>query len=242
MLRSAKLGGRRLPTARWAASASLVLASWGGFVSSATAQTAQRQGSFAQTAGRNTGSASPFGGVRMESFADQTGVAGAAQLGSGITTQTGFGGGQGGMNVGGMNMMGMGGMPGGFGRIGGIGGLGGLGGLGGFGGIGGFGRGGFGGMNQNQNQRGANQLQATVRVGFAPSPVAPSLAASRISDRVQRLDVPASVKAMQVEMQGRTAVLSGQVGSGAERRQAELLMMLEPGVDRVDNRLVVLEP
>ncbi len=44
-----------------------------------------------------------------------------------------------------------------------------------------------------------------------------------------------------VQMQGRTAILQGTVSSPADRRMSELLMRLEPGVSQVDNRISVAQ-
>lgn len=44
-----------------------------------------------------------------------------------------------------------------------------------------------------------------------------------------------------VQMQGRTAILQGTVSTAAHRRMSELLIRLEPGVSQVDNRINVAE-
>lgn len=48
--------------------------------------------------------------------------------------------------------------------------------------------------------------------------------------------------AVEITVQGRTAVLQGTVPSDRERLLAERLALLEPGIERVENRLTIAEP
>lgn len=158
--------------------------------------------------------------------------------------------------AGGFGQTGMGGI-GGANQLGrtGINGLG-MGGLGGIGGLGGLNRGGLGGLNNRNNmnrnnQRGGGQgnnannktVRAVVSVGF-DRPELPSTGPGSTSEAIQshftRMSVPARLKNVQVEMQGRTAILRGQVTNESEKRLAEKLLALEPGVDSVQNELSTL--
>jgi osmotically-inducible protein OsmY len=42
-------------------------------------------------------------------------------------------------------------------------------------------------------------------------------------------------------MEGRTAILIGAVASERDRRMSQLLVQLEPGVAKVENRIVVVK-
>lgn len=133
-----------------------------------------------------------------------------------------------------------------LGRAGGLGGIGGLGGFGGgFGGIGGgFGGGGFGGgrggfNTQGQNSQTQTTIRATVKIGFSyPGPSA-QVRSQAINRRLERVPLPGSANNVQVQMNGRTAVLVGSVESTDDGLLIERLLSLEPGIDGVDNQLTV---
>ena len=50
-----------------------------------------------------------------------------------------------------------------------------------------------------------------------------------------------ALRGIRVTMEGRTAVLTGQVSTERERRMSQLLVQLEPGVRQVDNRISVVK-
>ncbi|MCA9132636.1 MAG: BON domain-containing protein [Planctomycetales bacterium] len=54
------------------------------------------------------------------------------------------------------------------------------------------------------------------------------------------MPLPSSLDGVQLEMEGRTAIIRGQVASEADVQLAERLLSLEPGIDSVRNELVVL--
>lgn len=121
-----------------------------------------------------------------------------------------------------------------------MGGRGGFGG-GGFGG-GGFGggrggRGGFGGNNMNQNTQNENKVRAVIRIGFPIERPASSYTSSRINQRLAAMPLPPSMTKVQISMDGRIAVLQGQVGSPEDVNLLERLLSLEPGIDGVRNEL-----
>ena len=137
------------------------------------------------------------------------------------------GGGNGGnsaMNA--MGMMGMGGM--GRGMMGGMMG-------GGFGGMG-RGMGGFGMQNQNDPKM---SLRIPFRIGFTVNRAAPELVQSRAQTRLQRIPALAKYVGVTVQMDGRTAVLYGTVGTERDKRLVELVLRLEPGIRTIENELTV---
>lgn len=120
---------------------------------------------------------------------------------------------------------------------------GGLGGLGGFGG--GFGGGGFGGLGNlfgNLNNQSSSskpiirvRMRSAINVPLKP----PTQVQQTATRRFRSLANRPQLNGIQVQMNGRTAVISGSVGSERDRRMSELLIRLEPGVSSVDNQVVV---
>jgi hypothetical protein len=147
-------------------------------------------------------------------FAAQSVAAFGSGLGMGLGRQ-GFG--MGGMGFGGMGFGGMG-----------------------FGGMGGFG-------NQNRMNGGQQANQRTIRTrllaDFGVQAVAPvGERRTAIVTRMQKLPAGARFAGTNIDMDGRTAILRGTVATDRDRRLAERLLMLEPGVDSVRNELTVTEP
>jgi hypothetical protein len=106
---------------------------------------------------------------------------------------------------------------------------------------------GRGGQNQNQNQAGGanNQQQRTIRpqlvVAFTtPTPTA-ELVAARLSTRMKKVPKD-GFKNVTVEMDGRKAILRGEVSSEEDSRMAAMMARLEPGIRSVKNELVVKTP
>jgi len=119
------------------------------------------------------------------------------------------------------------------------GGLGGFGG-GGFGGFGGLG-GAFGNLFGNNANSGSSKpvIRTRMRAAFDVPVTPPVVVQQTATRRFQSLATQPQLRGIQVTMQGRTAVISGTVGSDRDRRMSELLMRLEPGVNRVDNQVEV---
>jgi hypothetical protein len=128
-------------------------------------------------------------------------------------------------------------------------GTGGLGGLGGFGGGRGFGGlGGLGGMNPfgmnpfgaNNTARGKPAVRTRLVNGVDPlQPVAVSQPAITSQQQVFSAPVAKIVDGYSIAVADGTATLTGVVRSDRDRRMAELVLKLEPGINRVDNRIVV---
>ncbi len=118
-------------------------------------------------------------------------------------------------------------------RAGGIGGLGGRGGLGGLGAL--FGLGGGGGQT-TQKPAVRTRLRSAIDVQLS----SPATVQQAATQRFRSLPSQPQMRGVNVSMQGKTAVISGVVGSDRDRRMSELLMRLEPGVGRVDNQVIVI--
>ncbi len=142
-------------------------------------------------------------------------------------------------------MMGMGGM-GGMGGLGmmGMGGMGmGMGGMGmGMGGMGmGMGMGGMGGRGQQQNGRGGMggsgqqqyTLRPTVKLGFdVPTPNSQARG-QQIQLTMARLPQPSRFAGANVSIDGRRAIVTGNVDK-SQREILKRLLLLEPGIYEVD--------
>jgi osmotically-inducible protein OsmY len=99
-------------------------------------------------------------------------------------------------------------------------------------------------QNQNQNQGAGNQQQQqrVVRpqlvVAFnTPLPSAGTMS-SRLSKRLDRLK-DSGYEGVAIEVDGRKAILRGEVDSAEAKRMAAMLVKLEPGVRSVQNELTV---
>jgi len=112
------------------------------------------------------------------------------------------------------------------------------GGLGGFGGVGGFG-GLFDGANSTGAESNRPVLRTRLRSAIQVQPRPPFYVQQLATSRFQSLPNRPQLRGVNVSMQGRTAVLQGRVRSESDRRMSQLLMRLEPGVSRVENRVIV---
>lgn len=95
-------------------------------------------------------------------------------------------------------------------------------------------QGGFGGA---QNQR--KQLRTSISLGFKSPAVVTTRAATQFNARLLKIPNLQVTGPLRVTMEGRTAVLTGEVGSEGDRDLAERLALLEPGISAVRNELVV---
>lgn len=217
----------------------------GGGGQAATGQAAAGQGA-TQPAGQNNASAEQSSGLTPETaFAggvDRSGEVGAA---SGDSVPVGSRPGSEGSNAGGFG--GFGGGGGGFGG----GGLGAA-----FGNL-------FGGGNTNSSSSSAPAIRTRLRSGMTVVPRSPQFVQQTVRGRMMttgsitgttrpamvqpgnsyapaRAFSPNPYAGVQVQMAGRGAVLSGTVATERDRRMSELLLRLEPGVDRVDNQVRIV--
>jgi osmotically-inducible protein OsmY len=61
----------------------------------------------------------------------------------------------------------------------------------------------------------------------------------QVGSRLRTLASQRQLSGMNVSVEGQTATLSGRVNSEHDRRISQLLISLEPGIRRVENRLIV---
>lgn len=127
----------------------------------------------------------------------------------------------------------------GGGTQGGLGGIGGFG--GGGGGLGVLGNlfGGFGGAGTAQSTQ--PLIRTRLRSAVAVPPTPPAMVQRAATVRFRSLANRPQLRGINVQMQGRTAVLTGVVPTAADRRMSELLMRLEPGVSAVQNQVSVAQ-
>lgn len=244
---------------RWIASIALAFTLQCTLVATASAQF----GSSSSSAGGRTGStssSSPFGSTSGGFGSNSSGMGGMSGMGSAMGGGTGgsgtFANAQG-LGAGGAGFRGAGsgnllqGMGANGNQRGGTGmgmGMGGMGvgmGMGMGMGMGGMGMGRnnammFGGMNQNMNSRGRSTMRIPVRLGFQPAAVAPVTRAQNFEARLTNLPNLPSAKNITVSVSGRTAILTGSVGSEHEKELLARLAKLEPGISDVQNDLEVV--
>ena len=147
---------------------------------------------------------------------DTIGSATTSGFGLGLDGSTGAGGAGGASGIGG----------GGLGGIGGLGGLGGLNSL-------------FGGAFGAGSQASKPIIRTRIRSRVSVAPMQPALVQQQASVHLGQVTGEREFRGLNVQMYGRTAVLTGTVANESDRRMSELLLRLEPGVSKVDNRVVV---
>lgn len=175
-------------------------------------------------------SGAPAGGAQAGGAAGLGGT-GAANSPFGANA---FGGATGGTGLGGVGGLGggIGGLGGGFG-----GGLGGLGGIGGLGGLGGS-------RNRNQlgggrNANGNGQIRAVVRPDIEFNQATRNESFNTIPERMARLPLPERLRNISATIESGVVVLRGSVLTESDKRMVEKLVMLEPGVNQVQNEVSV---
>jgi hypothetical protein len=95
-------------------------------------------------------------------------------------------------------------------------------------------------FNSMVNQR--RQIRIPISLGFAPTmlPTSPVVGA-RVQARLTRIPQLRDRATVSVEMDGRVAVLRGEVVSSHERELVARLVLLEPGISGVQNELKVIQ-
>lgn len=102
---------------------------------------------------------------------------------------------------------------------------------------GGFGGGGFGGGGAGQNQENQTPIPFTLKLGFKPKLRSPAEVARTLTSRMVRLPLPVKFANMSVAVQGTTAIITGQVPTHEDAEVAKQLVLLEPGIEDVQNDL-----
>jgi hypothetical protein len=197
--------------------------------SSAVNSSRTTSSSASRSAAANTGNLGEFQPIDRGGFVGRSQETGF--VGRGTSTGTGMTGmGRSGLGTGlgmgmGMNMgMGMGGM--------GMGGM-------GMGGMGGRGLNSqFGQQNSGQNQR-AN-IRATVKVRFPYTRPPVARVNQTVMARWNRIPLPEKFNGVSLNFEDGVATLTGQVATPEDKRMAEKLILLEPGVSSVQNQLEVV--
>jgi len=82
-------------------------------------------------------------------------------------------------------------------------------------------------------------VRPTLELGFNHAAPAPEPLATGLAHRLNQASSLGFVQAAGVSLENGTAVLRGSVASDHQRALAEQLLLLEPGVRRVDNQLTV---
>ncbi len=116
-------------------------------------------------------------------------------------------------------------------------------GMGGLGGMSGMGRGmtnQFGSQFGQQNQNSKSTIRATVKVRFPYVRPPVAQVSERVLARWDRMPLPENLKGVDLQFENGVATLSGKVTTLDEKRMAEKLILLEPGVSSVKNQLEVV--
>jgi hypothetical protein len=111
-----------------------------------------------------------------------------------------------------------------------------------------FGPGGLGPQQQRPDQQGQTptRAQTTIptryRVDFTYSAPAATAVATTLQTRLSNIRGLAALGPLDVQMEGRTAILRGEVATDRDRDLAARLALLEAGVSAVRNELTVAQP
>jgi hypothetical protein len=88
----------------------------------------------------------------------------------------------------------------------------------------------------------AGAIRTTFRVAFDCPEPAPNRISTLLARRLAELPLSQGHSPIQVEMQGRTAILRGVVTTEHDRGLVEQVVRLEPGIEAVKNDLAVASP
>lgn len=117
----------------------------------------------------------------------------------------------------------------------------------GMGGMGGMGLGGMNslGMNSQSGQQSNSQsakstIRATAKIRFPYSRPAATQVSRNVMSRWNRIPLPEKFDGVSLNFDNGVATLTGQVATAEEKRMAEKLILLEPGVSSVQNQLEVV--
>lgn len=98
-------------------------------------------------------------------------------------------------------------------------------------------------MNRNQGRQNEKQLRISISadIPLKSRASSPTSLGRQFETRLKKLPGLEKRNSIRVAMAGRTAILSGSVASEHDRKLAEGLALLEPGISAVQNDLVVAE-
>lgn len=97
------------------------------------------------------------------------------------------------------------------------------------------------GQNQGRNQQNKQQVRIPFKVDSLSAPPLTTTFTSRMTLRYANLPALAGKGRIAMVMEGDTLVLQGQVQTAADRKLAEDLLSLEPGVNQVRNELEIAQ-
>ncbi len=84
-------------------------------------------------------------------------------------------------------------------------------------------------------------VRPQIIVAFSPPAATADVLTSRLTTRMKKIQ-KAGFEGVSVEVEGRHAILRGEVTSEDAKRMAKMLVKLEPGIKSVQNELVVVSP
>lgn len=96
----------------------------------------------------------------------------------------------------------------------------------------------FGQQNNSRNQK--STIRATVKVRFPHTKMSPARVSQTVQARFNRLPLPEKFNGVDLSFENGVATLTGNVATAEDKRMAEKLILLEPGVSSVQNRLEVV--
>ncbi|MCH8923139.1 MAG: BON domain-containing protein [Planctomycetes bacterium] len=94
-------------------------------------------------------------------------------------------------------------------------------------------------FNQGGQQRKPRLVRATLRVAFSYPQRSTAAASTKLAQRINVSRSIQPVVPVEVTISNRTATLRGVVATAADRDLAVRLVLLEPGISRVENELTV---
>lgn len=103
------------------------------------------------------------------------------------------------------------------------------------------GRGGQGNFNQRGGQQQRRTIRASLRVAFTYRQRSVGVVAATLSKRLSVSRHIRAVLPVEVTISNRTATLRGVVATAGDRDLAARLVLLEPGISRVENALTIAQ-
>jgi hypothetical protein len=120
--------------------------------------------------------------------------------------------------------------------MGGIGGMGGMRGMGGLGGLGAFGASPFGAGGAAAQPP---SIRTRLRADIQTPALAPLVTDARAERHINNVPLERRVNGFAVSITNGVATIVGQAPNERERRMAELVLRLEPGVRQINNQIIV---
>ena len=103
-------------------------------------------------------------------------------------------------------------------------------------------RGNQGRRNTSQEENMVLPVRVRLDVAFDRPAIQPTMVATNVRGRLEKMLIRRNIAAPGVEVSGDTVVLTGVAANEGQRLVIEKLVMLEPGVMNVDNRMTRAGP